>query len=112
CLPLTLGALLFPVFSEARIQGQKTGCYANVRQLTTALKMYTQDNEGGAPGATNGSNAPYGYKKDYGTYIAPTVRAGGSRPATGQHSSYAFNERMARAKEGKGAVPADAVMLF
>ncbi len=38
-----LAAILFPVFARAREQARQTSCLSNVRQLGTALMMYTQD---------------------------------------------------------------------
>ncbi|MBC7328203.1 DUF1559 domain-containing protein, partial [bacterium] len=38
-----LAAILFPVFSRAREQARKTACLSNLKQIGTALQMYTQD---------------------------------------------------------------------
>jgi len=38
-----LAAILFPVFSRARENARKTACLSNLKQLGTALAMYTQD---------------------------------------------------------------------
>ncbi len=38
-----LAAILFPVFSRARAQARQTACLSNVRQLSLAIQMYTQD---------------------------------------------------------------------
>jgi prepilin-type N-terminal cleavage/methylation domain-containing protein len=39
-----LASILFPVFSRAREQARRTQCLSNVRQLSTAIQMYLQDN--------------------------------------------------------------------
>src|SRR5438067_2038436 len=44
-----LAAILFPVFARAREAARKTSCQSNLRQLGTALAMYTQDYEGCYP---------------------------------------------------------------
>ncbi|MCC2670672.1 MAG: prepilin-type N-terminal cleavage/methylation domain [Armatimonadetes bacterium] len=38
-----LAAILFPVFAKAREAARKTSCSSNLRQMGTALLMYTQD---------------------------------------------------------------------
>src|SRR5215210_2236042 len=38
-----LAAILFPVFAQARDQARMTTCLSNMKQLGTALMMYSQD---------------------------------------------------------------------
>jgi prepilin-type N-terminal cleavage/methylation domain-containing protein/prepilin-type processing-associated H-X9-DG protein len=38
-----LAGILFPVFARAREAARQTACRSNVKQLTTALTMYSQD---------------------------------------------------------------------
>jgi prepilin-type N-terminal cleavage/methylation domain-containing protein/prepilin-type processing-associated H-X9-DG protein len=38
-----LAAILFPVFAQARERARMSGCISNMRQIGTALMMYTQD---------------------------------------------------------------------
>jgi prepilin-type N-terminal cleavage/methylation domain-containing protein len=38
-----LAAILFPVFAAARENARKITCVSNLRQLATAVQMYTQD---------------------------------------------------------------------
>ena len=38
-----LAAILFPVFSQARENGRKSVCLSNMRQISNAILMYTQD---------------------------------------------------------------------
>ena len=38
-----LAAILFPVFAQARAKARQISCLSNMRQLGTALMMYTQD---------------------------------------------------------------------
>lgn len=40
-----LAAILFPVFAKAREKARQTSCLSNVRQLTTAILSYVQDND-------------------------------------------------------------------
>jgi len=41
-----LAGLLFPVFAHAREKARQTSCLSNLRQLGTAMLMYTEDNDG------------------------------------------------------------------
>lgn len=38
-----LAAILFPVFAQAREKARQTACISNMRQIGTAMMMYTQD---------------------------------------------------------------------
>jgi prepilin-type N-terminal cleavage/methylation domain-containing protein/prepilin-type processing-associated H-X9-DG protein len=44
-----LAAILFPVFAKARERAQKTTCLSNLKQITTGVLMYCDDNEGRFP---------------------------------------------------------------
>jgi prepilin-type N-terminal cleavage/methylation domain-containing protein len=46
-----LASMLFPVFAKAREKSRQTTCLSNVRQMSTALAMYLQDNGGRFPQA-------------------------------------------------------------
>jgi prepilin-type N-terminal cleavage/methylation domain-containing protein/prepilin-type processing-associated H-X9-DG protein len=45
-----LAAILFPVFAQAREAARKTSCLSNLRQISMAAAMYTQDYEEMMPG--------------------------------------------------------------
>ncbi|HEY3418083.1 MAG TPA: prepilin-type N-terminal cleavage/methylation domain-containing protein, partial [Armatimonadota bacterium] len=40
-----LASILFPVFAKAREKARQATCNSNVRQLSTAVQMYVQDNQ-------------------------------------------------------------------
>lgn len=46
-----LAAILFPVFAQAREKARQTSCASNMRQIGTAILMYTQDNDETLPKA-------------------------------------------------------------
>jgi prepilin-type N-terminal cleavage/methylation domain-containing protein/prepilin-type processing-associated H-X9-DG protein len=48
-------ALLMPTFSRAREQAQSVACLSNLRQLGSAILMYTNDNKGWFPRAAAGA---------------------------------------------------------
>jgi prepilin-type N-terminal cleavage/methylation domain-containing protein/prepilin-type processing-associated H-X9-DG protein len=41
-----LAAILFPVFSHAKVAARKTASLSNLRQIGTAISLYAMDNEG------------------------------------------------------------------
>ena len=40
-----LAAILFPVFAQAREAARRSACLSNMKQISTALLMYAQDND-------------------------------------------------------------------
>ncbi len=38
-----LAAILFPVFARAREQARKASCESNLKQISTAILMYSED---------------------------------------------------------------------
>lgn len=44
-----LSAILFPVFGKARSSARRTACLSNVKQIGTAIGMYTSDYDGAFP---------------------------------------------------------------
>lgn len=47
-----LAAILYPVFSSARIKARQTKCISNLHQIITALKQYAEDYRGYPPWPT------------------------------------------------------------
>ncbi|MCW3100262.1 MAG: prepilin-type N-terminal cleavage/methylation domain [Chthonomonadaceae bacterium] len=73
-----LAAILFPVFAQAREKARQTACLSNLRQIGTAVMMYTQDYDevlpqtgwqGVCTQSTNAANASDIYWS--GTYAFP-----------------------------------------
>ncbi|HLK58604.1 MAG TPA: DUF1559 domain-containing protein [Chthonomonadaceae bacterium] len=44
-----LAAILFPVFAQARMAARKTVCMSNMKQIATAIRMYSDDYDGYFP---------------------------------------------------------------
>lgn len=44
-----LAAILFPVFARVRAKARQTACLSNLRQISLALEMYSQDYDGCLP---------------------------------------------------------------
>jgi len=84
-----LAAILFPVFSRAREQANKTACLSNMKQIGMAVQMYCQDWDGRypfigclgcnatGPDANNPLCTPqakiYPYAKNTGVYDCPSA---------------------------------------
>ena len=48
-----LAALLLPVLSRAKAQGQRAGCISNLKQINLAVQLYAEDNHDMLPCVTN-----------------------------------------------------------
>jgi prepilin-type N-terminal cleavage/methylation domain-containing protein/prepilin-type processing-associated H-X9-DG protein len=48
-----LAAILFPVFSQAKVAAKKTVCASNMRQIGIATTLYCADWDGGFPGSSH-----------------------------------------------------------
>ena len=108
-----LAAILFPVFARAREKARQTSCLSNLKQLGTALQMYTQDYDEMTPPHTDDvpTNPPpydwmydtfplrlYPYVKNLNVYQCPSD-TGWTKPAPGaggRWSSYPVNTQVAR----------------
>src|SRR4051794_1213489 len=58
-----LAAILFPVFAQAREAARQSSCLSNMKQIGTALTMYTQDYDetlAGNDGIEEGFGLPQG----------------------------------------------------
>jgi type II secretory pathway pseudopilin PulG len=51
-----LAAILFPVFSQAREKARQSTCASNMKQFTTGILMYVQDNDEMMPLSVSGSD--------------------------------------------------------
>ncbi len=58
-----LAAILVPNFIKARAQGQLTSCKSNLKNMATALEMYSTDNVGVYPTTGNLANLTPNYLK-------------------------------------------------
>jgi prepilin-type N-terminal cleavage/methylation domain-containing protein/prepilin-type processing-associated H-X9-DG protein len=92
-----LAAILFPVFAQAREAARKSSCQSNLKQVGTALMMYTQDNDETYPpayyygnpnssgnldstGIHHWSGFMQPYIKNWGIFICPSDKIKGLPP--------------------------------
>jgi prepilin-type N-terminal cleavage/methylation domain-containing protein/prepilin-type processing-associated H-X9-DG protein len=93
-----LAALLFPVFAQAREVARKARCQNNLKQIGSAVVMYTQDYDemlpGTGPGDRNGDLPavlePY-TRQRYGQGIWRCPSHSELTPENGGTSSYGYN---------------------
>ena len=106
-----LAAILFPVFARAREAARKTSCVNNLRQIGTAIQMYSQDYDESLPSGVFGAAGIGGtpawaqynwsyvftlldpYTKNSGIYGCPSATGTLVGPAGNQIKvSYGYNE--------------------
>ncbi len=77
-----LAAILFPVFAMAREKARSTQCLSNLKQLSTAMLQYANDNGGRLPDARMVGNAPnqYDWAGSHGTGSYVILQDGGLWP--------------------------------
>jgi prepilin-type N-terminal cleavage/methylation domain-containing protein/prepilin-type processing-associated H-X9-DG protein len=73
-----LAAILFPVFAQAREKARQTACLSNLKQIGTALLMYTQDYDEMFP-VRYGSGDPVdfenGYQRNWKNMLMPYIKS-------------------------------------
>jgi prepilin-type processing-associated H-X9-DG protein len=73
CLVSVMAAILFPVFSQARHSAQQTLCMSNLKSLTAATILYSNDNNGILPGE-HWMDSIKTYQDDPVVYACPVQR--------------------------------------
>jgi prepilin-type N-terminal cleavage/methylation domain-containing protein/prepilin-type processing-associated H-X9-DG protein len=111
-----LAAILFPVFAKAREAARASSCRSNVKQLTTAAMMYTQDFDETWSGiccyTTNPAAGQYFWPYAIQPYIKNT---GAFRCPSDKYSvavSYLANNNLAFLKLAAITAPADCVFIM
>jgi len=100
-----LAAIMFPMYTEARVAGLRSSCASNLKQLGYAIKLYMEDNNGCFPAAEPYNVPPNGFanwvgwivgytNNNYGVFSCPA--AAGPLPLTVKGHSvrlgYGYNE--------------------
>lgn len=85
---MVLGAILFPVYACACTKASpRRACLSQVKQLATALIIYTSDYDERLPNRDSWIDATHDYIKDARLYVDPEIKA------KGQHG-YSFDSRL------------------
>jgi prepilin-type N-terminal cleavage/methylation domain-containing protein/prepilin-type processing-associated H-X9-DG protein len=70
-----LAAVLFPVFAQAREKGRQTYCLSNLRQMGTAMMLYTEDHDGSYPPAVGRTGLrPVDYDTSWMHFLEPYLK--------------------------------------
>ncbi|MFN3729046.1 MAG: type II secretion system protein [Fimbriimonadaceae bacterium] len=82
-----LAAILFPVFSQAKLAAKQTADLSNIRQISFALQMYAADNDDTTMVADHDHEYEwfeplYPYVKSTDVFRTPAYRAGADDPET------------------------------
>ncbi len=101
---LVLPAILFPVFARARLAARSAVCAANVRQLTEAMSMYSNDYDNKFPPAASWSDSIKTYVKQRDAFNDP------EKPAN--TFGYGFNSALGGLSQGDVADPSSTVEIF
>jgi len=94
-----LAAILFPVFAQAREKARAISCASNLRQLTTAMLMYTQDfdesyplsNLEALPGEVGWANLLGTYVHSVQAYHCPDFAGSSDQPLSEYANTVTFN---------------------
>ncbi len=69
-----LAAILFPVFAQARENARRISCLSNMKQVDTAVMMYTQDYDETLPTLTNDSSVSPNIRLDLWNLMQPYTK--------------------------------------
>ena len=95
-------AILLPALAKAKQKAEFASCENNVRQVSLAIRLYADENEGKCPQAANWCDAVLGNLSGPETLRCPQRR--------GDKSGFAFNAKLAG--RTLSSIPPDTVMLF
>jgi prepilin-type processing-associated H-X9-DG protein len=97
-------ALLFPVFMHARETAKQTGCLSNVKQISTAILMYSSDWDEQYPFKNNWIDSLEPYTKNRTIFNCPELQQG--------EGGYAFNSAMSGTRNDFTSDAAIEAMIF
>lgn len=103
CVGPVLAAILFPVFSQAKIAAQQTACLTNVKRSSLAMVMYASDYDEILPSAARWMDQTKPYGRDPKIYQCPLVHDG---------HGYAMNDALSKKSLAKIDAPHSVVAIF
>jgi prepilin-type N-terminal cleavage/methylation domain-containing protein len=117
-----LAAILFPVFARARESARRTSCLSNMKQVTNAIMMYTQDYDEVMPYQQDGDlcdyaiskhavwlNSIYPYVKNLKVYICPSADNWGAKGDS--DSVYWYNGHASAKPLAAVPLPAESILF-
>jgi prepilin-type N-terminal cleavage/methylation domain-containing protein/prepilin-type processing-associated H-X9-DG protein len=121
-----LAAILFPVFARARESARRTGCLSNMKQMTTAILMYSQDYDEILPYQQDGDicdfaksphavwlNSTVPYIKNRQVLYCPSsdVAAQWGLPTAASDSNYWYNGHASQKPLAAIPLPAESILF-
>jgi prepilin-type processing-associated H-X9-DG protein len=105
-LMLFMAAILFPVFSEARLAAMRTACLSNVKQVSLASLIYAADWDDKLP-------SPNGWADQIEDVMTESMHCPEVRRDVGRDTyGYALNAFLAGKKSESFASPETAILVF
>ena len=106
-----LGAILFPVFAQAREKARQSACLSNLKQMSMAMRMYALDHNGAYPASAGWMYGldPYVRRRSATASESDVFRC--PSVPRGQHG-YAMNSRASGANLQRLLSPATLVTLY
>ncbi len=103
-IPIILGAILYPVFDNARMKARDSSCMSNLKQLSLAVSAYTQDYNGKMPIADKWSDAIAPLTNESRVFRCPSARK--------LDCGFSFNDKLDQVSLEKITIPSNTPLLF
>jgi hypothetical protein len=87
-----IGAILFPVFAQAKQAAIRTSCMVNLKQISQAQLLYSADADGRFPDAARWIDQSEAYNEYERSFTCPAVKS------QGRQFGYAFNAAVSKKK--------------
>lgn len=98
------GAILVPVFLQARSQAVKSVCLSNMKKISGANLQYAVDNDDHLPIASNWHDELFKYAGSERVFVCPMVRRSGN--------GYAMEKALGGKKQSDIAKPHEAILFY
>lgn len=102
-----MAAILFPVFSQAKLAAKKTQALSNVNQLGLAINMYASDNNGRMPIADRWMDSVETYTRQDKIFRSPEAT-----PQDPSDYGFAFRKEFGQKKKMDFTDHASRIMVF
>ncbi|MCS6863168.1 MAG: DUF1559 domain-containing protein [Abditibacteriales bacterium] len=108
-----LGAILMPVFTQAREKARAASCQSNLKQIALAVMMYAQDYDDRYPLADKWAGELFPYTKNNSIFLCPSVRTRQMPPSgTPIVTDYGYNTALSGVALEKVKSPNSTVLIF
>lgn len=102
-----MAAILFPVFSQAKLAAKKTQALSHVKRIGTSMMIYAADYDDRLPIAEKWVDLTSDYTEDPSVYRSPEAT-----PNDPNDYGFAFRKEFSKLNLAKAEAPAAQVMIF